>query len=119
MINRSTLALSIAVAAFFHASIASGQERDAFGPVLPMVFDAHGGRHYCLYGYYGPFDPRISSQSDYTTVVCPRDFGPTLWLRGAQDEQSSSDKAHALGQADAAKSNHRPGRRMPIAASAN
>ena len=73
MINRPTLALCIALAASCAASTALGQTREAFGPVLPMVFDGQGGRHYCLYGYYGPFDPSIAPASDYTTVVCPRE----------------------------------------------
>ena len=61
MINRSTLALSIAIAALFPASMAFAQTREMFGPVLPMIYDGQGGRHYCLYGYDGPFDPPMES----------------------------------------------------------
>ena len=86
MIDRSTLAFSIAVAALGSASPAFAQSRDALGPVLPMVFDGQGGRHYCLYGYYGPFDPPISPANDYTTVVCPREPSPRQ-LRGTQEKQ--------------------------------
>jgi hypothetical protein len=95
MINRSTLALCIAVAALCPTSIVFGQSRDAFGPVLPMVFDGQGGRHYCLYGYYGPLDPSIAPAKDYTTVVCPRDPPLTQWLRGAQKSHSAPGKARA------------------------
>jgi hypothetical protein len=49
MISRSTLALLIAIAALFPASVAFAQTREIFGPVLPMIYDGQGGRHYCLY----------------------------------------------------------------------
>jgi len=93
MINRPTLVLSIGLAASCAASVAFGQTRDAFGPVLPMVFDGQGGRHYCLYGYYGPFDPSITPADDYTTVVCPRAFARPSWLPTVQKEQPSAGKA--------------------------
>ena len=86
MINRSTLAFFMTVAMMCPASTAFAQTREAFGPVLPMVFDGQGGRHYCLYGYYGPFDPSISPANDYTTLVCPRDPSPRQ-LRGTQEKQ--------------------------------
>ena len=93
MIDRSTLAFSIAVAALGSASPAFAQSRDAFGPVLPMVFDGQGGRHYCLYGYHGPFDPPIAPKSDYTTVVCPREPSPRqLWGNGKSKSESQSQK---------------------------
>jgi hypothetical protein len=60
MISRSTLALLIAIAALFPASVAFAQTREIFGPVLPMIYDGQGGRHYCLYGYDGPFDPPMA-----------------------------------------------------------
>jgi hypothetical protein len=83
MINRSTLGLCIAVAVLCSASIALSQTREVFDPELPMVFDGQGGYHYCLYGYYRPFDPSISKASDYTTLVCPRELPPGQWLQGA------------------------------------
>ena len=70
MINRSTIAFSIAVAAWGRVSPAFAQSRDAFGPVLPMIFDGQGGRHYCVHGYYGPFDPPIAPQKE-KILVCP------------------------------------------------
>jgi len=73
MINKTTLAFCIAVVASCSISMAFAQTREAFGPVLPMVFDGQGGRHYCLYGYHGPFDPPIAPAKHYTTVVCPRE----------------------------------------------
>src|SRR5262249_4550239 len=87
MINRSTLALCTTVAIVCPASTAFAQSREIFGPVLPMVYDGQGGRHYCLYGYYGPFDPPIAPANDYTTVVCPRKLAPRQWLRSAQEER--------------------------------
>ena len=51
MISRSTHALLIAIAALFPASVAFAQTREIFGPVLPMIYDGQGGRHYCLNGY--------------------------------------------------------------------
>jgi len=95
MINRPTVVLSIALAASCAASVAFGQTREAFGPVLPMVFDGQGGRHYCLNGYYGPFDPSIGATGDYTTVVCPRAFVGPSWLPTVQKEQLSARKAKA------------------------
>ena len=64
MIKSSTLALSIAIAALSPASMTLAQTREIFGPVLPMIYDGQGGRHYCLYGYDGPFDPPMASRSD-------------------------------------------------------
>ena len=97
MINRSTLAFFMTVAMMCPASTAFAQTRETFGPVLPMVFDGQGGRHYCLYGYYGPFDPSISPANDYTTLVCPRDPSPRQ-LRGTQEKQvrMSEPKTNAV-----------------------
>jgi hypothetical protein len=78
MIRRSILALCIGVAALSTASPALAQSQDAFGPVLPMTYDGQGGRHFCTYGYHGPFAPPISSPNiiavccDYLTVVSGR-----------------------------------------------
>jgi len=92
MIHKSIIGLCMAVAMVCLASMAFAQSREIFGPVLPMVYDGQGGRHYCLYGYYGPFDPAIAPANDYTTVVCPRKLAPAQWLRG-QEEQVSAGKA--------------------------
>jgi hypothetical protein len=100
MVKKSTLVFCVAAAVLCLSSMAFAQTRDAFGPVLPMVFDGQGGRHYCLYGYHGPFDPSIAPKTDYTTLVCPRESPRVPWLRRAE-EGSSAGKARA--QANAAK----------------
>jgi hypothetical protein len=102
MINRSTLALLIAVAALSPASMAFAQSRTNFGPELPSIFDGQGGRHYCLYGYDGPFDPPMASRSDENIIVCRS--GPSL-APGVQDGQVSS--AGARARAEAPKMTHR------------
>ena len=68
MIDRSTLALLIATAALSPASMAFAQTREIFGPVLPMIYDGQGGRHYCLYGYDGPFDPPMLQAAPTTPL---------------------------------------------------
>ena len=95
MIKRPTLALSIAIAALSPASVTFAQTVELFGPVLPMVYDGQGGRHYCLYGYEGPFDPSIASQSDDNIIVCRSG----LSLPRLQDRQFSSLGAQARAQA--------------------
>ena len=74
MIKSSTLALSIAIAALSPASMTLAQTREIFGPVLPMIYDGQGGRHYCLYGYDGPFDPPMASRGDDNIIVCRSGF---------------------------------------------
>src|SRR5258708_26703840 len=96
MIDRSTLALLIAIATSSPASMAFAQTREMYGPVLPMIYDAQGGRHYCLYGYDGPFDPPIASRGDDNTIVCRS--GPSLTPR-LQDGQLNSAQARARAQA--------------------
>jgi hypothetical protein len=51
MISKSTLALIAAVASMGIASPAFAQARTAYGSVLPLTYDAQGGRHYFTYGY--------------------------------------------------------------------
>jgi hypothetical protein len=96
MIKRSTLALSIAIAALSPASMTLAQTREVFGPVLPMIYDGHGGRHYCLYGYDGPFDPPMPPGSADSTIVCRSGLSvaPT-----AQGGQVSSAGARARAEA--------------------
>ena len=92
MTSKTALAFCIA-AAVLCPTMPFAQTREAFGPVLPMVFDGQGGRHYCLYGYYGPFDPPIAPRSNYTTLVCPHE--PPNAPLPAQQEHSNSGKAKA------------------------
>ena len=94
MIKRPTLALSIAIAALSPASVTFAQTVELFGPVLPMIYDGQGGRHYCLYGYEGPFDPSIASQSD-NIIVCRSG----LSLPRLQDTQFSLLGTRARAQA--------------------
>ena len=96
MIKRSTLALSIAIATLSTASMAFAQTRELFGPVLPMIYDGQGGRHYCLYGYDGPFDPPMAPRSDDNIIVCRS--GPSLTPR-SQDGHFGSARARAWAEA--------------------
>jgi hypothetical protein len=60
--------------------MAFSQTREAYGPVLPMIYDAQGGRHYCLYGYYGPLDPPIAASGGDDTIVCRSGSSFAPWL---------------------------------------
>ena len=40
-----------------------------FGPPTPLVFDAQGARHWCLYGYYGPYTPPLAPNNS-NIVTC-------------------------------------------------
>jgi hypothetical protein len=84
VINRPTLALLIAIAALSPASIAFAQTREVFGPVLPMIYDGQGGRHYCLNGYDGPFDPPMPRGSADNTIVCQSSLSLTPRLQSRQ-----------------------------------
>ena len=95
MTSKTALAFCIA-AAVLYPTMPFAQTREAFGPVLPMVFDGQGGRHYCLYGYHGPFDPPIAPRSDYTTLVCPHEPPGVPWLQSAPEVRSRSDKARVM-----------------------
>jgi hypothetical protein len=44
------------------ASSVFAQTRVWEGGVMPMMFDAHGARHYDTYGYNGPLVPPIESR---------------------------------------------------------
>jgi hypothetical protein len=96
MINGSTLALLVAIGALSHASMAFAQTHELYGPVLPMIYDGQGGRHYCLYGYDGLFDPPIARRSDDNIIVCRSGSSPTPRL---QDGQFSSAGARARAEA--------------------
>ncbi len=62
--------LIAAVALWNLASPALAQTyHEFFGPPTPMVFDAKGARHWCLYGYYGPFAPPMVP-NDSNNVTC-------------------------------------------------
>jgi hypothetical protein len=95
MIKRSTLALSIVIAALSPASMTLAQTVEVFGPVLPMIYDTQGGRHYCSYGYDGPFEPPIARRND-SIIVCRSGSSPTPRL---QDWQFSSAGARARAEA--------------------
>jgi hypothetical protein len=95
MINRSTLALLI-IATLSPASMAFAQTVEVFGPVLPMIYDGQGGRHYCLYGYDGPFDPPMASRNDDNIIVCQSGLSLTPRLQG---RQFSSPSARAGAEA--------------------
>jgi hypothetical protein len=96
MIKRSTLAL-LTIATLSPASMAFAQDMpEAFGPVMPMIYDGQGGRHYCLYGYYGPFAPPLPPGSDDNSIVCRNGLSLTPRL---QDGQFSSAGARARAEA--------------------
>jgi hypothetical protein len=40
-----------------------------FGPPTPLIFDAEGARHWCMYGYYGPVTPLMTSK-DSNIISC-------------------------------------------------
>jgi hypothetical protein len=42
-----------------------------FGPPTPLIFDAQGARHWCLYGYYGPFTPPMTHK-DSNIISCQK-----------------------------------------------
>jgi hypothetical protein len=69
MVNKSTLVFFVAAVSLCPASMAFGQTQEYFGPVLPMTYDAQGGRHFCMYGYYGPLAPPMPS-SNKIAVCC-------------------------------------------------
>lgn len=58
-VERSVFTLAVVLST---ASPVIAQARVWEGGVMPMMFDAHGARHYCTYGYYGPLVPPIESQ---------------------------------------------------------
>ena len=98
MIKSSTLALSIAIAALSPASMAFAQTREIFGPVLPMIYDGQGGRHYCLYGYDGPVDPPMPPGSADNSIVCRSEHSLTPRVKGGR-----VSSAAARGRAEAQK----------------
>ena len=65
---RDTLIAAVALSSL--ASPAPAQTyHEFFGPATPLVFDAQGARHWCLYGYYGPFIPPMTSK-DTNIITC-------------------------------------------------
>jgi hypothetical protein len=63
-------ALVAAVVLSSLASPASAQTyHEFFGPPTPLVFDAQGARHWCLYLYSGPFTPPLVP-NDSNIVSC-------------------------------------------------
>jgi hypothetical protein len=64
--------LIAAVALSTLASPASAQGvHEFYGPTQPLIFDAEGARHWCLYGYYGPFTPPMPSK-DSRIISCQK-----------------------------------------------
>jgi hypothetical protein len=69
---RDTLVVVAALASL--ASPVSAQTyHEFFGPPTPLVFDAKGARHWCLYGYYGPFTPPMTSK-DSNIITCKKGY---------------------------------------------
>ena len=65
-------ALIAAVALSSLASPVSAQTyHEFYGPATPLIFDAHGARHWCQYGYYGPFTPPMTSR-DSNIITCKK-----------------------------------------------
>jgi hypothetical protein len=65
---RDTLIVAVALSSL--ASPVSAQTyHEFFGPPTPLIFDAQGARHWCLYGYYGPFSPPMASK-DSNIITC-------------------------------------------------
>jgi hypothetical protein len=66
---RDSLIAAVAISTF--ASPASAQGfHEFFGPVLPLVFDAEGARHWCVNGYYGPLTPPMASKDSNNIISC-------------------------------------------------
>ncbi|HEX4410692.1 MAG TPA: hypothetical protein VH206_18125 [Xanthobacteraceae bacterium] len=61
--------------------------RDGTANPQPVVFDSGGGKHPCLYGYYGPPVPLIKDASAHLLAVSrqdtssPQGFGSFLALQ--------------------------------------
>ena len=67
-------ALIAAVALSSLTSPVSAQTyHEFFGPPTPLIFDAQGARHWCLYGYSGPFTPLMTSK-DSNIISCQMGF---------------------------------------------
>ena len=65
---RDTLIAAVALSSL--ASPVSAQTyHEFYGPPTPLVFDAQGARHWCLYGYYGPFTPPLVP-NDSNIISC-------------------------------------------------
>ena len=65
---RDSLIAAVALSTLASPAPAQGFH-EFFGPVLPLVFDAEGARHWCVNGYYGPFTPPMTSK-DSNIISC-------------------------------------------------
>ena len=67
---RDTLIAAVTLSSL--ASPVSAQSyHEFYGPPMPLVYDAQGARHWCLYGYYGPFTPPMPSE-DSRIISCKK-----------------------------------------------
>jgi hypothetical protein len=65
MLAESKFVGLIVLALLGGVSPASAQAvHEFFGPPVPLVYDAHGARHFDLYGYDGPPDPPMDVQTN-------------------------------------------------------
>jgi hypothetical protein len=67
---RDTLIAAVALLSIASPAFAQTYH-EFFGPPTPLVFDAQGARHWCLYGYYGPFTPPMPYK-DLNIISCQR-----------------------------------------------
>lgn len=74
--KRSHLVRDLLIAGTALSSLASPVRaqtyHEFYGPPTPLIFDAQGARHWCLYGYYGPFAPPLVP-NDSNIVSCRGD----------------------------------------------
>ena len=86
-----------AVALSSLASPVSAQTyHEFYGPPTPLIFDAEGARHWCLYLYYGPFTPPMTTK-DSNIISCQR--GSTYALTVTADR--AAHKTGRIRSADA------------------
>jgi hypothetical protein len=78
---RDTL-IAAAVLSSLASSVRAQTKGEFYGPPSPLVFDAQGARHWCLYGYSGPFTPPLIP-NDTSVVSCRGNAGtqPTTMLK--------------------------------------
>ena len=65
---RHTL-IAAAVLSTLASRVRTQTKGEFFGPPTPLIFDAQGARHWCLYGYDGPFTPPLVP-NDSNIVSC-------------------------------------------------
>ena len=72
-VRRTTIA--IVVLSLLVSPVFAQTYHEFFGPTTPLVFDAAGARHWCLYGYYGPFTPPLTFKDANMIITCKRGSG--------------------------------------------